>query len=145
MSNLSVRTFREDDVGLLTPKEIFEKDATKYFIGTTKNPNCDAYTVTYLDKPIAFICMVRIWNKVAEIMSITSDEVKEHPTAFHRLCKKMIQDHVEVYGIQRVQTIVKSNYNDGCRWLEMLGFAIEGEMKKFGPEGDDYLLMARVD
>lgn len=145
MSNLSVRKFILEDEPLLTPKSIYEKGAIKYFIGMSKNPNCDAYTVTYFDKPIAFICMVRVWDKVAEIMSITSEEVREHPTAFHRLCKRMIQDHMEVYGLKRVQAIVKSNYNEGCRWLEMLGFNLEGEMKKFGPEGDDYLMMARVD
>ena len=39
---------------------------------------------------------------------------------------------------------VKADWMEAIRFAEFLGFEKEGLMKKFGPEGSDYLVMGRI-
>jgi hypothetical protein len=46
---------------------------------------------------------------------------------------------------RRIQTAVRTDFEAGHRWARALGFENEGTMRKYGPEGADYDLYARVD
>jgi hypothetical protein len=47
-------------------------------------------------------------------------------------------------GFWRVEAVVHVGFAPGCRWVEMLGFEIEGLMRAYDPARGDCLLYARV-
>jgi hypothetical protein len=46
--------------------------------------------------------------------------------------------------LRRIETAVRSDYEEGHRWAKALGFSPEGTMRKFTPNGYDAVLYARV-
>lgn len=47
-------------------------------------------------------------------------------------------------GYNRVEMAVRVGFEQGERWGKMLGFELEGYMKRYYPNGDDAYLYARV-
>ena len=45
---------------------------------------------------------------------------------------------------RRIEATVDVGFEQGHRWIKMLGFEIEGYMKAYRPDGADMLLYARV-
>jgi hypothetical protein len=45
---------------------------------------------------------------------------------------------------RRIEATTRCNFAAGCRWLSLLGFEVEGVMRKFDPDGSDHYLYARV-
>ena len=45
---------------------------------------------------------------------------------------------------QRLEASVEKGFRDGCRWVELLGFEFEGEMKAYGLNGETHLRYARI-
>jgi len=46
--------------------------------------------------------------------------------------------------LRRVEATVEKGFEPGCRWLDLLGFHFEGEMRSYGPGGEDHLRYARI-
>lgn len=59
-----------------------------------------------------------------------------------RLVLKILHDH---FGVERAQCAVQVEQDKWIRFSEALGFKTEGLMSKYGPDGKDYLMMARVE
>ena len=60
--------------------------------------------------------------------------------AVHRAVKTVLDRS----AIRRIETAVDSGFAAGERWAAMLGFAREGRMRAYLPNGDDAELYARV-
>jgi len=58
--------------------------------------------------------------------------------------KKQLEEWMKQYDLQRVQAEVRSDFSAGRRFLEWLGMDLEGTLRKFGPNGFDYAMYARV-
>lgn len=68
-------------------------------------------------------------------------------TAWPAIVKKIRHEFratLQSHGRHRVEMTVPSNFGPGCRLALMLGFAVEGLMKSYGPDGSDHLLYAQV-
>ena len=44
---------------------------------------------------------------------------------------------------KRLEASVPQGFGQGCRWVRLLGFSFEGELKNYGPNGETYLRFAR--
>lgn len=51
---------------------------------------------------------------------------------------------LELAALRRVTANTPCDFGPGCRWLALLGFQVEGAMRKYGPDGRDHFLYARV-
>lgn len=47
-------------------------------------------------------------------------------------------------GRHRIEITVPVHFGQGCRLARLLGFAIEGRMRSFDPEGEDHFLYAKI-
>lgn len=47
-------------------------------------------------------------------------------------------------GFHRIQTAIPMDFEAGRRWARRLGFMEEGVMKKYSPDGHDFMLYARI-
>lgn len=82
------------------------------------------------------------WPGVGEVWFVMSPEAAKHPGVFWALRTLIDQAHEK--GYHRLQAAVSVPWQQAARFAEWLGFEAEGYMEKFGQDGQDYLLYARV-
>ncbi len=88
--------------------------------------------------------MVQYNPGVYDAWAITSKEVSKYPISFHKSVSKLL-NHLEIdLDTKRIQGHVKEGFDEGCRWLESLGYVKEGLMLQYGPDGANHWLYARV-
>ena len=96
------------------------------------------------NKPIVAGGIFILWQGVAEGWVLANQNIydvkflaaKEIKIRTDLLCKKN--------KIKRLQTSVKAEFTTGVRFANWLGLKTEGLMKKYGPDGSDYLRMAKI-
>lgn len=64
----------------------------------------------------------------------------KHFVAIDRIARRFIG----TVPLRRLEATVEKGFEPGCRWLDLLGFHFEGEMRSYGPDGLDHLRYARV-
>lgn len=80
------------------------------------------------------------WENRALIWALVSESAGNHFPAIH----KSVQRFINAAPFRRIEATVDVGFKQGCRWIELLGFEIEGYMKAYRPDGADMLLYARV-
>lgn len=70
--------------------------------------------------------------------------VRHHALTFTRLCRIYFSQAFECLKLHRLQAYIRSTEPAYIRWAESFGFVKEGVLRKYGPEGVDYLMMAKV-
>lgn len=89
---------------------------------------------------MAIIGVMPMWPGRAIAWAYISENAGKHFPVIHRHVKKFLDN----CGIRRIEATVDVGFPEGCRWMKMLGFEIEGHMKAYRPDGADVLLYARV-
>ena len=103
-----------------------------------------AFTGLVDGKPIFAAGMKLIWSGVAEGWVLATKEVWDHPLLVARAIKKDFARIAKENNINRVQTAVRANYTTGLKFAKWLGLEEEGLMKKFGFDGSDQYMYARL-
>jgi hypothetical protein len=121
-------------------------DKDMEFEGNAKNLEQDklAFTGLVNGKPVFAAGMKILWNGVAEGWVIATNEVWNHPLLIAKAIKKDFARIAKKNNINRVQTAVRANYTTGLRFAKWLGLQEEGLMKKFGFDGSDQYMYARL-
>jgi len=57
---------------------------------------------------------------------------------------KAVKQFLELQRIRRIETWVDATFPPAIRWIEMLGFQFEAEMRAYGPQGQTGLLYSRL-
>lgn len=76
----------------------------------------------------------------ATCWALMSADAGRHLLALHRAAKRLIT----MQAWQRIEATVEEGFTPGCRWVELLGFKLEGRMERFGPHGETHLRFART-
>lgn len=79
-----------------------------------------------------------------EISALVGANARKYPLQFFRHTARRIDFWQRTMNVQRLQTTIRDNHPFLIKWIKLLGFSLEARMRKFGPEGDDYFLFARV-
>jgi hypothetical protein len=77
--------------------------------------------------------MGRLW-------ALLSEDAGAHFVALHRAVGRFI----ETQSFRRIETTAETGFPQGCRWLKLLGFEYEGDMKGYGPGGETHMRFAKV-
>lgn len=104
----------------------------------------EAVTFMSMDQPVAILGGYFLNPATFQVWGILSDEVQRCPVAFHKAVKSMVDSRMGMNGVCRMQMSVRADYEMGQKWARALGFLPEGRMVKYGPDGSDYYLFARV-
>ena len=104
-----------------------------------------AFTAIAGDRVIGSAGVARLWEGTGRVWAVFSEEIHNHKIWIHRWAVKLLEVAIDVQGYRRVETVVRSDSERNCRWIESLGFYRETPkpMKNYRPEGD-YYLFARV-
>ncbi len=95
-------------------------------------------------QPILCTGAIEMWDKCAEAWMIVSTKISENPISIARKVKRGMLLHFEKKNFVRVQANVRADWPVALRFAEFCEFQREGYMKKFGPEGADYVRFAWV-
>jgi hypothetical protein len=94
--------------------------------------------------PLAVITGAVIFQGTYEVSALIGANARKYPIQFFRHVKGRIEHFEELHNLRRTQTLIRKGYPFLIKWIELLGFEQEGLLRKFGPEGDDYYMYARV-
>jgi hypothetical protein len=84
--------------------------------------------------------LVKQWENRAVAWSLLAGDVGSDFIRVHRAVDRFL----ELSDFNRIEAFVDANFEQGHRWIQMLGFEPEGYMKQFNPDGGDALMYARL-
>lgn len=79
----------------------------------------------------------------AHLWSRMSADAGKHMVAAHRMGLQ-ICERLEATGVERIEAFTLKGFEQGERWLKMLGFEMEAPVMRKFYRGKDYSLWARV-
>lgn len=93
--------------------------------------------------PIAFFGCFIIWEGVAEIGAVFTEEARRYRLAMTKGGKAFCDICEILFSLHRIQITVRSNDIRAVRWAKALGFIEEGLMKHYSVDKQDYYMMRR--
>lgn len=103
-----------------------------------------AWTVFHQLKPIAAFGVEVKWTGVAEAWMLTGEGARKNPIILTRAARRFFERIGPALNLQRLQIVVSVERSYALQWARFLNFEEEGRMKRYGPEGCDYLMFART-
>jgi len=102
-----------------------------------------AYTLMN-GNPVFCCGAVELWDGMAEAWFITGKDAVKHPVSIMKTTMFLIADTIGKLNLHRLQATIEADNETAVRFVEGLAFKREGLMRKFGPDGKDYYLYARI-
>lgn len=104
---------------------------------------CDAVTALVNNDPVAVFGAYILWPGVAEAWSLFDPKAKRYPIAMSKGAFAFFDIITILNDLHRMQITVKKNDKKAVSWANYLGFVVEGEMKGYGTDNEDYFMMRR--
>ena len=101
------------------------------------------HTMMANGKPVCIFGMRPYWFGVAEFWLVPSVYISKYPIAVVKECRSYLDEMIRQYDLKRLQITVSYHNNTAYKFAKSLYFKKEGVLKKYGPEGADYFMMAR--
>jgi len=102
-----------------------------------------AVTAFVGDKPTVCFGAYMFWNGVAEAWMIADESVRYRPIQLTKVARLFMDTVEKSLRLHRLHMTVKKDDNRAVKWAGALGFKSEGVMQRYGPDGSDFLMMAR--
>jgi hypothetical protein len=80
------------------------------------------------------------WEGRAVAWALISKHIGKHFAFVH----KYVDNFITCSGFRRVEATVDVGFEQGHRWMRMLGFELEGYMRAYRPDGKDMILYSKV-
>jgi len=80
----------------------------------------------------------------AEAWMLRDRHVGTHGVSVARIARQYFDEVGTAMALHRCQVSVQVSFSSAVRFAEWLKFEEEGVMRRYGPTGDDYYLMARL-
>lgn len=103
-----------------------------------------AWTGFYNGQIIGCCGLLLLWPGVAEAWLVTGELCNQYRLSFHRAVKRGLAQVCRDLGLWRLQAAVHKEHYVSRLWVERLGFAFEGFMPRYGPDGADYVRFGRL-
>lgn len=103
-----------------------------------------SYSLFVDDKIIGCGGVILFGYNRGECWMLVSSEIKKYKKTVFKAVKEHLDLIVKTNNLRRLQTVVVADYEDGKKFIERLGFKPEGLLKKYGPNGEDFLMYART-
>ena len=148
MDNWIIKEFKQQDADQIVSygmnHKLMEVDASFKESRICLADKGNAYTLFVKDKPIVAGGIFILWQGVAEGWVLANRNIYDVKFLAAKEIKKRTDLLCKKNKINRLQTSVKADFKTGVRFARWLGLETEGLMKKYGPDGSDYLRMAKI-
>jgi len=146
--NWTIKTFKQEHADKIISygmnDKLMELDASYKDHRICLADKGNAYTLFIDNKPIVAGGIIVIWKGVAEGWVMANQNIYDVKLLACKEIKKRTDLLCEKNKIKRLQTSVKASFTTGVRFASWLGLKKEGLMKNYGPDGSDYLRMAKI-
>lgn len=100
-----------------------------------------SYTAVSEGRVVACGGVFEYWPGRGEAWMEMAKTCKREFLEIHNAVKRFL----DICPLTRIEMTVDSDFDEGHRWARSLGFEMEAErMRKYGPDGKDYALYARI-
>ena len=137
---LSLKKFSPNDIYFIETDYAFPKESREMF---ANYKNAVGYTAFHDGTIVALGGVHIMWEGVAEGWFIMSKNAYQLPISMARATANLIDSFYNDNKLVRIQASVNVNDNKSISFAIWLGFKEEGVMKQYGPNGDDYIRLAR--
>ena len=103
-----------------------------------------SYIAVHHGRPLAVFGCIPLWTGVGEAWLITDKDLSSIARPFHRVTKKMFDIFMSELNLVRLQVTVHSSNLQAVKWIKTLYFKEEGRLEKYGPDGKDFFMYARI-
>tara|TARA_R110000824_G_scaffold149633_4_gene319952 strand:- start:9777 stop:10211 length:435 start_codon:yes stop_codon:yes gene_type:complete len=101
-------------------------------------------TLVAEDYPVAVLGAVHRWEKYWQGWTVYSQKMIDEPTTYVRPMKRAIASLFEEIGMDRLEITTPCDHYQASKLAEFLGFKHEGRVRKYGRDGMDHHLYAKV-
>lgn len=102
-------------------------------------------TIVHQGKYLAAFGLYPMSNTVAQAWMLVNPEYRHtYAKSILKLAKQEIERWQISEAFNRVQITIEFANANFVRWSELLGFEMEGRMRKYGQDGQDHFLMSRI-
>lgn len=108
------------------------------------HPGAHLRTISDETGVIAILGGSLLWPGNMEIWSVTGEGINKYPIAYVKLCRELLDGIREILKIWRFQAAGLCGNPQLDKWFRSIGFKKEAVMEKYGPDGKDYYLYARI-
>ena len=148
MANWIIKEFKQQDADQIISygmnDKLMETDASFKENRICLADKGNAYTLFVNNKPIVAGGIFILWQGVAEGWVLANQNIYDVKFLAAKEIKKRTDLLCKKNKINRLQTSVKAEFKTGVRFANWLGLEPEGLMRKYGPDGSDYLRMAKI-
>lgn len=88
--------------------------------------------------------VVILWRGVGEAWGLTTTLVERYKLLYYKTTKTMIESVAQSFNLHRVQATIPYAHEQAARFITRMGFEREGFLRKFGPDGHDFIMFGRV-
>ena len=88
--------------------------------------------------------IVPVWRGVGHAWVVLGRDYKSHRVWVHKQVVTYLDKIINGMNLHRVEATVDCNFMPGIQWLERMNFKLEGQKKKYGPDGKDHYSYARI-
>lgn len=141
---IEVIPFHPDHLGLIHIQDA-QAGANKIIrdnpdYGKTLASQGDAYTVEVDGVPMLCAGVIRLDDGRGWVWMLFASNSGRH---FVRICR-YVRRYLESCGLRRIEASIDCTFKEGIRLAKLMGFEIEGRMRQYGANGEDYFMMGRV-
>lgn len=90
-----------------------------------------AYTLLKDDVIIGCAGVMKLWKGVGDAWMLATPLVQTHPKLVSKTVKKKLNEIIQDMRFERVQGIVRKDFEAGHRWIKWLGFHEEGPLDRY--------------
>ena len=83
---------------------------------------------------------IELTRRSGLMWAVLSPAAREHMLRLHRATGR----YIGTLRYERLEATVEKGFEAGCRWLDLLGFTLEGESAGYGDNGETHLRYGRV-
>ena len=109
--------------------------------------NVPGQAFTAIDEEGMLVCSAGIfdvWKGVGEAWLVGSSILNERGITLTRIISRRFKIIIKTQKYKRIQCVVHNEWTISQKFVELLGFKNEGLMRKYGPDGWDYVRYALI-
>lgn len=143
---MQIVAFKPEHLRLLVlqdAQEYFGAEINRAGYGEYLRDAGQAFTALVGDTVLGCGGCVEIWPDRAQIWALISKDAGRHMIGIHRA----VEGFLKQAKWRRIEAAVDVGFDEGLRWLELLGFCNEtphAPLRAYRPNGGDSYLFARV-
>ena len=118
-----------------------ELDGVRYARQFAKGP---AWTIWDGNQRVVAAGVILYWQGVGEVWMYLSEWIYKHPQQFCRISKRQLNTVIKENDLHRIQAPICSDMPINIAFAEAMGFTKEATLRKYGPDGKDYIMYSLI-